>query len=425
MKRWLAILTSGTRGDVQPLVALGLGLRRAGYGVRVVTHAPFQPLIAGNGLEFVPLDGNPNELFLRPEFRGALTYNGGIIKSLSGAWRYMRAARPLFERMLVSAWGSCQGADALIVTLPTTWGDQIADALGIPCIWALTQPLGRTGAFPSPLQPFDLSLGTSYNRLTHMIAEQVVWQPWRDILRRWRRATLRLPKRAPASWAARAAARADPLLYGVSPRVVPRPADWPESHQLTGYWFLAPPPDWRPPHDLLDFLAAGPPPVYVGFGGAGIETDDALLRRVARALVRSGQRAVLASGNRRRPLDNLPPGVLPVGPVPHSWLFPRMSAAVHHGGTGTLAESLRAGIPPVCVPAGADQFFWARRVADLGCGPRWVPARRMTVEQLSEAIVAAVGEPAYRAQAAALGEQIAAEHGVERATWLIDTYLAA
>ena len=159
MRRVITILTSGTRGDVQPMVALGLGLRRRGYAVRVLTHEPFRPMIAEHGLEFVPLDGNPNELFSHPEFRAALTYDGGLLRSARGALNYLRAARPVFARMLASAWHGCQGSDALIIALPTTWGDQIADALGIPCVWALTQPLGRTAAFPSPLQPFDLALG--------------------------------------------------------------------------------------------------------------------------------------------------------------------------------------------------------------------------------------------------------------------------
>lgn len=225
MRQLITILTSGTRGDVQPLVALGMGLQGAGYAVRVLTHLPFQPLVAGYGLEFAPLDGNPNELFLQPEFQSALTYDGGPLHSARMSLRYLRAARPLFARMLASAWQGCQGSAALLITLPTTWGDQIAAALGIPCVWALTQPLGRTAAFPSPLLPFGLSLGPSYNRLSHALLEHVIWQPWRDLLGRWRRDALGLPPLPSIGWAARTAARGDLFLYGFSPRVVPRPAD--------------------------------------------------------------------------------------------------------------------------------------------------------------------------------------------------------
>jgi sterol 3beta-glucosyltransferase len=423
MRRTITILTSGTRGDVQPLVALGLGLRSEGYAVRVVTHADFQPLVAGHGLEFAPLDGNPNELFLRPEFQSALTYDGGPLRSARASLRYLRAARPLFARMLASAWHACQGSAALLITLPTTWGDQIAAALGIPCVWALTQPLGPTAAFPSPLQQSDLSFGAAYNRLSHLVIEQVIWQPWRDLLGRWRRETLGLPPLASVSWAARTAARGDLFLYGFSPRVVSRPADWPGRFHITGYWFLEPAPGWRPPAILLDFLQAGPPPLYVGFGGSGAELDDRLLALVRRALALTGQRAVLSTSYRRLSASDIAAGIFPLDAAPHRWLFPRMAAVVIHGGPGTLAEAIRAGIPSVCIPIGADQFFWGRRVAQLGCGPSPLPRRRLTAERLAQAIDAALLTPEYQARTAALGQQISAERGVERAVELIRAHL--
>ena len=421
MRRVITILTSGTRGDIQPLVALGLGLQLRGYAVRVLTHEPFRQMIAEHGLELVPLDGNPNDLFSRPDLRAALTYDGGLLRSARGTLDYLRAARPLFARMLHSAWRGCQGSDALIVSLPTTWGDQIAEALGIPCVWALTQPLGRTAAFPSPLQPFDLSLGPAYNRLTHAIAEHVVWQPWRGILQRWRRAALGLPRRATVGWAARTAARGDLFLYGFSPRVVPRPADWPGRFHVTGYWFLDHTPAWQPAPDLLDFLAAEPP-LYVGFGGAVADLDERLLARVLRGLALAGRRALLNIGPSGQH-HNLPASIHQIDFAPHDWLFQHIGAAVHHGGAGTVGATLRAGVPSICVPFGADQFFWADRVAKLKCGPAPLPARRLTAERLAEAIDATTREPTFKLSAARLSEQIGAEQGVERAVALIHAHL--
>ncbi|MBK9714482.1 MAG: glycosyltransferase family 1 protein [Kouleothrix sp.] len=390
--------------------------------MRIVTHAPFQPLVAERGLAFVPLDGNPNELFLRPELRSALTYDGNPLRSARASLRYLQAARPLFQRMLMSAWQGCQGADALLVTLPTTWGDQIAEALGIPCVWALTQPLGRTGAFPSPLLPLGLSLGATYNRLTHAAIEQVVWQPWRGLLGRWRRETLGLPRLRSIGWEARTAARGDLFLYGFSPRVAARPTDWPARFHVTGYWFLDAAPGWQPAAELLDFLAGGEPPLYVGFGSTGAESDASLLAIVARALALAGRRAILSVGERDRRSVDLPPGVLPIDAVPHDWLFPRLAAVVHHGGVGTTAAALRAGIPAVCVPFGTDQLFWARQIAALGCAPPPLPRRALSAERLAAAI-AAVGAPPYRARAAALAALIGAERGVERAVALIQSHL--
>jgi UDP:flavonoid glycosyltransferase YjiC (YdhE family) len=423
MRRVITILTSGTRGDLQPLVALGRGLQRRGYDVHVLTHEPFRQLITEQGLEFVPLDGNPNELFFHPEFRAALTYNGGLFRSARGTLNYLRAARPLFARMLSSAWQGCQGSDALIITLPTTWGDQIAESLGIPCVWALTQPLGRTAAFPSPLQPFDVTLGPAYNRLTHTIAEHVVWQPWRDILDDWRRTTLGLARLRSVSWAARTATRGDLFLFGFSLQIVPRPADWPDRYHVTGYWLLEHAADWQPAPELLDFLSVGPPPLYVGFGGAAAELDEQFVAHVLRGLALSGQRAILNIGARSHD-HNLAPTIYLLDSVPHDWLFPRLSAAVHHGGAGTVAAALRAGIPSICVPFGADQFFWSSRIARLKCGPAPIPARRLTAKRLAEAIDAATHDAIFKQRASMLGQQIGAEQGVERAVALIEAHLA-
>jgi sterol 3beta-glucosyltransferase len=420
MRRVITILTSGTRGDVQPLVALGLGLQRRGYVVQLLTHELFRQLIVEHGLEFVPLDGNPNELFSQPQFRAALTYDGGLFRSVRGTLAYLRAARPLFARILSSAWQGCQGSDALIISLPTTWGDQIAEALGIPCVWALTQPLGRTTAFPSPLQPYDLTFGSAYNYLTHVIAEHVVWQPWRDILAAWRRGMLGLAPLGSVGWAARTAARGDLFLFGFSSQIVARPADWPSRYHVTGYWFLEHAAAWQPTPDLLDFLSADRSPLYIGFGGAAQELDEQFLVRVLRGLELSGQRAILNIGAARH---KLPSDIYPVGSIPHGWLFPRLSAAVHHGGAGTLAAVLRAGMPSICVPFGADQFFWSGRVARLKCGPPPLPARRLTAERLAEAIDAATHDPLFKLRAAALGQMIDAEQGVERAVALIDQHL--
>ncbi|MFN8501086.1 glycosyltransferase [Kouleothrix sp.] len=421
MRRVITLLTSGTRGDVQPLVALGAGLQRRGYAVRVLTHEPFRGLVAAHGLGFVPLDGNPNELFARPELRAALTYDGGLLRSARSALAYLRAARPLFARMLASAWQGSQGSGALVVSLPTTWGDQIAEALGIPCVWALTQPLGRTRAFPSPLQPFGLSLGPWYNALTHALAEHAVWQPWRDMLGRWRRDALGLAGRTGAGWAARTAARGDLFLFGYSPRVAPRPPDWPGRFHVTGYWLLERPAGWRPDPSLLRFLEAGPA-LYAGFGGAMAVPDERLLAQVVRGLALAGQRAVLlvGAGAHQRAL---PPHVYPLGAAPHDWLLPQVGAAVHHAGAGTLAAALCAGIPSVCVPFGADQFFWSGRAARLGCAPAPIPARALSAERLAEAIDAAVRQPIFKQRAAGLGQQIAAERGVERAADLIESHL--
>ncbi len=145
MSRTITILTSGTRGDVVPYIALARGLQQAGYQVRIATHPQFAMLIRAHRVPFVPVEANPNALFA--QHRYALRFDHGL-GSLAATWRYLHDRQPVFARMLDDAWRACGGSDMVIVTLATAWGHAIAERLDIPCAWALLQPWSRTAAFP-------------------------------------------------------------------------------------------------------------------------------------------------------------------------------------------------------------------------------------------------------------------------------------
>jgi sterol 3beta-glucosyltransferase len=415
-QRPIAIIASGTRGDLQPALALGIGLRAAGHAVRVIAHPRFAPLAGAYNLPFAPLAGDQHELFGRADLRAALRSDAGPLRSAAATLRYLKAARPLYAAMLTSAWEAAQGAGAIVVGLPTHWADQIARALGVPCIWGLAQPAGRTAIFPSPLLPIPRSLGAHANRLTHTIVEYAAWLPWRDLLARWQRDTLRLQRPPAIGWPKRTAA--DLLLYAFSPQVVPPPPDWPPRAHVTGYWFLPPDAGYTPPADLAAWIAAGERTIYLGFGGMSVHADAEWPARLALALAEQGRRVVLAA-----PGAAPHPNIFPIGDISHDWLFPQLAAAIHHGGAGTTATALRAGIPSICVPFGVDQHYWGGRVAALGCGPAPLPQRSLTAARLISAVAHVVAEPHYAATAAALGVQIRSEDGVARAVELIELLL--
>jgi UDP:flavonoid glycosyltransferase YjiC (YdhE family) len=215
-----------------------------------------------------------------------------------------------------------------------------------------------------------------------------------------------------------------PCLSGYSPQVLPKPPDWDDNHYVTGYWFLDAQPDWQPPAELLHFLESGPPPVYVGFGSMSDKAPERQTRLVLRALEITGQRGVLLTG--WGAVSSLPTSasVFYVDDVPHSWLFARMAAVVHHGGAGTTAAGLRAGVPSLITPFLLDQYAWADRVVKLGVGPHMPDNQRLTAEKLAHAISTAVTDSALRARAAALGERIRAENGVACAVELIERHAA-
>ena len=212
------------------------------------------------------------------------------------------------------------------------------------------------------------------------------------------------------------------MLNGFSEHVVPRPADWGPNVHVTGYWF----PEeegWLPPEDLCRFIDAGSPPVFIGFGSMPVRKPEETTALLLEAIARSGVRAVLHRGWAGVGGEAPPESVFQIDYAPYGWLFPRMAAIVHHGGSGTTAAALHAGVPSIVVPFLFDQFYWGRRVADLGVGPRPIPFKQLTAEGLAEAMRVATTDPAMRERATALGAKIGAEDGLRAAVDVIHRVL--
>jgi UDP:flavonoid glycosyltransferase YjiC (YdhE family) len=299
-------------------------------------------------------------------------------------------------------------------------GVHIAEKLQVPTVGAMLQPFHRTRAFPSFAFPAQRQLGGLLNLVTYIPADALFWVPYRSAVNQFRREQLDLPPIPRRVNYARQWQRHSPVIYAFSPSVVPKPRDWGDHVEVTGYWFLDRESGWQPPPGLARFLAAGPPPVYVGFGSMSTRSPQETTELVLRALSQTGQRALLSSGWGGLSELDLPENVFQVEAVPHDWLFPQMAAVVHHGGAGTTAAGLRAGVPSLIVPFFMDQHFWGRRVAELGAGPPPIPRKQLSVERLAEGITVAVTDEKMRRRAAELGGIIRAEDGVARAVEAID-----
>jgi sterol 3beta-glucosyltransferase len=256
------------------------------------------------------------------------------------------------------------------------------------------------------------------NRLSHHVTRQIMWQGFRSADRLARQEVLGLP--AAPFWGPYNSDRLHgAVLYGFSPSVIPKPSDWGDDTHVTGYWFLESASDWTPPSTVVEFLQDGPAPVYIGFGSIGNQRPEETTDLVLRALEHAKQRAVMLSGWGGLQKADFPDTVLMVDAIPHSWLFPRVAAVVHHGGVGTTAAGLRAGVPSVIIPFFGDQSFWAQRVAELGVGPQPIPRKRLTAERLAQAVQEAVTNQAMRQRAADLGGRIRAEDGIARAVAVV------
>jgi sterol 3beta-glucosyltransferase len=416
------ILTLGTRGDVQPYVALGKGLKDAGHVVTVCTSHSFESFVAGHGLAYGYMNDDIPKLINSDEGRRMIDNTGGLWQWLKAARKMAKQAAPMHRRMLHDGWESARKAEPdLIVYHPKAFGaPHFAEDLGVPVVMAVAMPLlVTTAAFPTIGFP-DWKLGGRYNRTTYSLFRRMMSASFGKSVQQWR-AGRGLPRQPRGTDMLRTpAGDAIPVLHGYSEHVLPRPPDWPDSAAVTGYWFLAEDPAWQPPERLRTFLDAGDPPVYVGFGSMAGSDPRSLSRTVVEALRRANVRGLLATGWGGMSAGDLPETVLAIDGAPHEWLFPRTAAVVHHGGAGTTAAALRAGRPAVVCPFIGDQPFWGRRLRALGAGVDPIPQKRLTAERLAAEIREVTADPQYRKSAEALGERIRSEDGVANAVAAIE-----
>lgn len=416
----ITLFTTAARGDTQPFLALAVRLKQQGHSVKLAGRPDFARLAADHGVDFAPL-GYPYEPFITGAARASAIGSGHLIRQL----RYgLRQSRYVSARHNDDAWRAAQGAEAIIYKYTWVSGYSIAQKLGVPCAAATLFPLTPTQAFPTFMLARGVERGRLLNRFLWSASEQVVWQLQRHEDTKLRRQLLKMRRLPVLGPVARQERESMPLFCAYSPTVLPRPTDWPDRVQVTGYWFLDPPSGWRPPADLLHFLETGPPPVSIGFGSMASRDAEATLSMILRALELSGQRGVLLSGWAGIGKGGkLPEKVYWAQDLPHGWLFPRMAAVVHHGGAGTTGAGLRSGIPSVLTPLAADQHTWAALVHALGAGPVPIPFQKLTAERLANAIREALTDQGMRRRATELGQQIQAEDGPGRTIDLFMQYV--
>lgn len=419
----ITMLAIGSRGDVQPLVGLGLGLQSAGHDVQVATHTEFDKFIQSRGLPFFPMQTDSRECLASEAGQDSMEGGASPMRSLLDFARMMNTA---LEQLTVDTLAACQATDMIIYSpLGSFIAPHVADKLKVPTIAAVLAPMHRTRAFPSYGAPTTRNLGGLLNLLSYFPAEALVWLPYRSTINNIRQELLNLP---PIPWwvnYARQWEKQTPAICGFSPAVVPKPADWGENVDITGYWFLDGEVDWEPSADLADFLAAGPPPVYIGFGSMSTRDPEQKTEIALKALSRTGQRGLFVTGWGGLRAAELPGHVLQIEAAPHDWLFPRMGAVVHHGGAGTTAAGLRAGKPTIIIPHFADQPFWGQRVMDLGVSPPPIPQQKLSVDRLAEAISVAMNDESMQQRAVDLGNQISTEDGIGCAVEVINGHISA
>ncbi|GAB1209909.1 Sterol 3-beta-glucosyltransferase [Aspergillus pseudonomiae] len=408
----ITCLTIGSRGDVQPYIALCKGLLAEGHKPKIATHAEFEPWVRKHGIDFAPVDGDPAELMRICVENGMFTYS--FLKEASTKFRGW------IDDLLSSAWAGCQDSDLLIESPSAMAGIHIAEALRIPYFRAFTMPWSRTRAYPHAFAVPENKMGGAYNYITYVMFDTVFWKAIAGQVNRWRKKQLGLK----ATTLDKMQPNKVPFLYNYSPSVVAPPLDYPDWIRITGYWFLSEGTNWTPPTDLLDFIhrarSDGKKIVYIGFGSIVVSDPSALTRTVVESVQKADVRCILSKGWSDRLGDPasakveipLPPEIFQIQAAPHDWLFSQIDAAAHHGGAGTTGASLRAGLPTIVKPFFGDQFFFGTRVEDLGVG---ICMKKLNVSVFSRALWEATHSERMIVKARELGAQIRSENGVDTA----------
>ena len=406
----ITMLSVGSTGDVRPYVLLGRELQARGHQVTISAFPRFEEMAADAGLAFYPIRGSAESMMasiMAPDTNG-FTY-------LPRLWKGVKDAAP---RMLQDMTDSCRDADALVCNFFGSVFYSIAEKYNIPCIQTHLFPMDPTREVPiSSVR--NQHLGSFLNKSSYKAGYYVIGTVEKYILGSWRRdngMTQRKPALRPDY---RIGSHTIPVICAISPSLFPRPADWDPRIHMSGFWFDESPVDYQPSPELAEFLESGSRPIYIGFGSMNSGDMNRLLSISLRSVHAAGLRAVFSTGWCGRALKSTR-SVFFTDNIPHDWLFPRISAVVHHGGAGTTAAGLRYGKPTLVIPFAGDQSFWGHQVYQAGCGPKPVPRDSLSVRKMTRALLDLKSSGSYFESARRISGEMAREHGVRSAADIIE-----
>ncbi len=417
----IAITTVGTRGDLQPYIALGIGLKAAGHDVLIVSAKNEAAFVQHYGLDFFPLDVDIQKIMESDDVKGMAKGNNPIKFIVS----HLKGSKKMKQKLVATQaeiWTACQDADAIIFHPGMPIGFFIAKQLGKVSILANPFPMVGTSLYPSILFYTMPRLGKAFNVFTHFIFQKLFWALSKSAIKEFWDANVKTNMNFSISPIQQQIESGMPVLNGYSELLFSHDDKWGKNIHTTGSWLVETEANFIPPIDLVQFIEKAEPPIYIGFGSMkDVESFNVTFKMIAEALAITKQRAVVALGwstlNNDEPI---PDNIFLIESIPHSWLFPKMKMLIHHGGVGTTAAGLTAGKPTIIIPHNADQPAWGLRVYELGVGAKPIKKTKLTVDKLASTILFAL-QPAIVLNAEKLGVELRKENGVSEAVRFINS----
>ncbi len=404
MSKPILLVAGGTRGDVQPYMALALGLRQQGYAVTLATSARWTPWVNYFGVALVTLPTDPTDLLLIPEYQAALSLHAGVAAGLRATWRYLHAARPMMSELLMYAQRATLTKSVVVAGLATQWVAH-ANQQQPQVIWGLLQPLIPTDAFASPLWP-TTRIPLRWNRMSHRIMNRMLWWPWRI--------------NGGGVTGGLTQINRQPALIASSPSLLPSWQDKAPHHAVTGMWNMPLLPVL--PAIVQEFIDHDAPYIVATFGSPAANESTTLYDTVVAAAAQLGVRLLLQVPAHVTHLVNSEQLLVTQGELPHPIIFARAVAVIHHGGAGTFAAATASGVPSVIVPRGIDQRFWANQAERLYVAPPQLSRRTLTTESLALQLHAVIHNLDYRQAARTIARQMTTEQGITNAIQVLAPY---
>lgn len=399
-----AILFSlGTRGDIEPFLAIGEKLKKKGYDVLCAFPAQFQKLVDESRYEFYGLSEKFLELIEGEKAKIVLGGKGNIFQKI-GALIWMIKVSQSMQKEVIT-----QQHDLIELKQP----DIIVynQKCVYPMLWGIVNPRKTTLLSPLPCTIHETGrhaslgmgsdLGVKLNRFTYRFSNFFLFKTIKSSTKRYHKelgikvGSLVIKKHILAE---------EEMIYTISPSLFPKPSDWSDNVHIVGYHENEADLNWKPSKELEDFISKYDKILFITFGSMTNPSPEQKTKEILMVLAEHKIPAIIntASGGLVK-VQDYPHHVLFLDTVPYNWILPKMYAAVHHGGSGTAHTAIKYGCASMIVPHILDQYIWNDILSDLKVGPKGMSIKKFSAKRFEKGVLDLLNKKEYKENAIEIG----------------------